>query len=150
MGGSAIPTWCFSLVVVKRGHRFLVVRERKHQQLWYLPAGRVELGETFAEAGVRETLEEAGVPITIEGVLRIEHSPGYDGSRLRVLFVARPSDDTPPKSQPDSESLEARWVSLEELAELPLRSPAVRELFQAVARGMPVAPLQLLGQEGVY
>ena len=26
----SIPTWCFALVLVKRGHRFLLVHERKH------------------------------------------------------------------------------------------------------------------------
>ena len=50
-----IPTWFFVLVVVRRGEQFLLVHERKHGQLWYLPAGRVEPGETFVEAAVRET-----------------------------------------------------------------------------------------------
>jgi len=31
--------------VVRDEDRFLVVQERKHEQRWYLPAGRVELGE---------------------------------------------------------------------------------------------------------
>ncbi|MFN8559058.1 MAG: NUDIX hydrolase [Dehalococcoidia bacterium] len=57
-----IPTWYFALVVVRLGHRFLVVREAKHGQHWYMPAGRVEPGETMAETAVRETMEEAGIP----------------------------------------------------------------------------------------
>ena len=43
MPREAIPTWFFAIVVVRRGDRFLLVHERKHGQLWYLPAGRVEL-----------------------------------------------------------------------------------------------------------
>lgn len=148
MSRDPIPTWCFSVIVVKKGHRFLVVHERKHGQLWYLPAGRVEAGESFFEAAHRETLEEAGIPITIEGILRIEHSPGDHGSRMRVIFLARPKDDTPPKSVPDEESLEARWVSLEELDKLPQRSPYVPQLFQDVLDGAQVFPVSLLGEEG--
>ncbi len=122
MAREPIPTWYFVLVVVRLGRRFLLVHERKREQHWYLPAGRVEPGETFVQAAQRETLEEAGVPIAVEGILRVEHSPLADGkARLRVILVARPADDTPPKRQPDEDSLGAAWVTLEELNEVPLR-----------------------------
>lgn len=45
MAHSPIPTWYFALTVVRRENQFVLVHERKHGQLWYLPAGRVELGE---------------------------------------------------------------------------------------------------------
>jgi len=83
-----IPTWYFALVVVRLQHRFLLVHERKHGQKWYLPAGRVERGESLVEAARRETLEESGIPVVIEGILRIEHTPFSEGmARLRVIFV---------------------------------------------------------------
>lgn len=34
-------------------------------------------------------------------------------TRVRVILVASPRDNTPPKIQPDEESLEARWVTLD-------------------------------------
>jgi 8-oxo-dGTP pyrophosphatase MutT (NUDIX family) len=143
-----IPTWCFAVVVVRRGDQFLLVHERKHGQLWYLPAGRVEPGETFADAAWRETFEEAGVPVRMVGVLRVEHSPGVAGARIRVVFLAEPVDDTPPKSVPDDESLGAAWVRLDELAGYPLRGDEVRELFAYVANGGAVYPVSLLQPEG--
>lgn len=149
MARAPIPTWCFAVTVVRKGDRVLAVHERKHGQLWYLPAGRVEPGETFAEAARRETLEETGVPVVLEGVLRIEHAPYPDGARLRVIFMARPADDTPPKSEPDDESLEARWVTLEELAELPLRGSDLIPLFKWALHA-PLMPLSLFGAEGRY
>src|SRR4051812_21976008 len=112
MAREPIPTWCFALVVVRRGDQFLLVHERKHGQLWYLPAGRVEPGESFADAAVRETLEEAGIPVRITGVIRVDHSPSPVGARMRVIFLADPAADTPPKSVPDDESLGAAWVTL--------------------------------------
>jgi 8-oxo-dGTP pyrophosphatase MutT (NUDIX family) len=149
MSREAVATWCFALVVVRFGRRVLLVRERKHGQLWYLPAGRVEPGETFVQGACREAFEETGVPITLEGVLRVEHSPRYDGSaRLRVFFAARPSGDGAPKSVADEHSLEARWVTLEELAALPLRGPEVAEVCRHVLAGGVVMPLAMLVAEG--
>ncbi|MEL6178594.1 MAG: NUDIX hydrolase [Myxococcota bacterium] len=149
MARRPIPTWCFALVVVRLGHRFLVVQETKHDQLWYLPAGRVEAGESFAQTAHRETLEEAGISIVLEGIVRVEHTPSPDGhARMRVVFVARPADDTPPKSVADEESIQARWVTLEELDELPLRGLEFRRLFQHVADGAPIYPMRALTFEG--
>src|SRR5262249_13821048 len=148
MARTPIPTWYFALVVVRRGDRFLVVHERKHGQLWYLPAGRVEPGETLAAAALRETLEETGGPGELEGVLRIEAAPHPDGTaRMRVIFVAHPADDTPPKSVPDEESLGAAWVTLAELDRLPMRGPDVRRLFELVQGGQSVLPLSMLASE---
>ena len=142
-----IPTWFFALVVVRKGEKFLLIHEKKHDQTWYYPGGRVELAETLVEAAERETLEESGVPVVLEGILRIEHTPRADGARLRVVFLARPKDETPPKSVPDDESLGAAWVGLDEIHRYPLRDPEVKTTFAAVLAGAPVHPLSLLTTE---
>jgi phosphatase NudJ len=147
MAREPIPTWFFSLVVVRDGDRFLVVHEAKHGQRWYLPAGRAEAGETLAGAALRETLEETGVPVVLEGLLKLQHTPAVDCARVRALFLARPADDRAPKSEADEHSLEARWVTLDELARLPLRGPEVLAIFRWVAEGAPVYPLDLIGDE---
>jgi phosphatase NudJ len=147
MARDAIPTWFFALVVVRDGDRFLVVREAKHGQRWYLPAGRAEAGETLAQAARRETVEETGVPIVLEGVLKVQHTPTPQSARVRALFLARPADGTPPKITPDEHSLEARWVTLAELRALPLRGVEVLRIFEWVAGGAPVYPLAVIGQE---
>jgi 8-oxo-dGTP pyrophosphatase MutT (NUDIX family) len=148
-GRDPIPTWFIALVVVRLGDRFLIVHERKHGQGWYLPAGRVEPGERIVDGAVRETLEETGVPVRIEGVLRVEHTPSPSGgARCRVLFVASPEDDRPPRTTPDEESLGAAYVTLTELDRYPLRGQEVREIFRYVAAGGPVYPLSVLTFEG--
>jgi len=143
-----IPTWCFALIVVRQEDRFLMVHERKHGQQWYLPAGRVEPGESFVVGALRETLEETGVPVQLTGILRFEHTPSRLGARLRIIFLAEPVDDTPPKSVPDEESLGAAWVRLDQLNDYPLRDPEVAKLFAYVAEGGPVYPMSLLHSEG--
>jgi phosphatase NudJ len=143
-----IPTWCFALVVVRKGDRFLLVQESKYGQPWYVPAGRVEAGESFADAAVRETLEEAGIPVRVTGVIRIEYSPSPAGARMRVVFLAEPTDDTPPKSEPDDESLGAAWVARDDLRNYALRGEEVADLFAYVADGGAVYPPELLQPEG--
>jgi ADP-ribose pyrophosphatase YjhB (NUDIX family) len=142
------PTYCFALVVVRREDRFLMVRECKQHEGWYLPAGQVEPGERLVDAAVRETLEEGGVPVVLDGVLRVEHTPRADGSaRLRVFFLAHPVDDTPPKSQPDAHSLGAAWMRLDELEGLPLRGEEARQVLRFVHAGGQPVPLEVLCTE---
>jgi phosphatase NudJ len=147
--GKSIMAAFFVLVVVRNGDRFLLIQEQQHDQTWYLPAGRVEPGEAFIAAARRETLEEAGIPIEIEGILRIEHSSTvFGGARIRVIFVARPADDTSLKSQPDEHSLQASWFTLAQLRTVTLRGSEVRAIFSYVAKGGPIYPLSLITYEG--
>ncbi len=149
MAREPIPTLYFTLVVVHLEDRFLLVQERKYDRQWYLPAGRVEKGETLLEAAMRNTVEEAGISVIVEGILRVEHTVMPRGNvRLRVIFVARPEDKTPPKSKPDEYTLCAGWYSLKELDQLSLRGEEVREMFRYMASGAPIYPLDLLSIEG--
>ena len=140
-----IPTWYFALVVVRRGHRFLLTQERKYGATWSIPGGRVEPGETLAAAAIREVLEETGVPAKLEGVLRVEHSPGEGSARIRVIFVGSPLDDTAPKTEPDDESLCAAYLTLDEIRQKKLRGAELRALLESVEGGRQVFPLELLG-----
>ena len=72
----------------------------------------MDAGENYAQAALRETSEEAGVSVTLKGILRIEHSPSKTGPtggfyvRQRVIYYAEPADPLKcvPKSIPDFES----------------------------------------------
>jgi phosphatase NudJ len=148
MAREATPTWYFALAVVRRNDRFLLVHEREHGELWYLPAGQAERGESLAAAACRETLEETGVPVQLTGILRVEHTPVASGARVRAIFLAEPIDETPPKSVPDDYSLGAAWVSFDDLAKYPLRESEVEELLRHVHEGAAVHPLSILQPEG--
>lgn len=146
-----IPTWWFVLVVVRHAGRYLLVQERKFGQSWYLPAGRVDPGEDVRAAARRETLEETGLEVELDGVLAVEHLPSREAqpARLRIWLTAHPLDPTAePKQRPDAESLGARWVSLEELPRYPLRAPELRSWLQYVEAGGAVAHEGLLRLEG--
>lgn len=147
MARTPTPTWYFALAVVRLGPRFLLTQERKYGASWSIPGGRVEPGETLTAACVREVLEETAVPVQLDGIYRIEHAANGATSRVRAIFAATPRDDTPPKSVADDESLQAAWLTLEEIARLPLRGADLRALLESVADGRPMYPLELLGDE---
>ncbi|KAJ3279457.1 hypothetical protein HK104_001452, partial [Borealophlyctis nickersoniae] len=127
--------------------KFLVVDEAASQG-WWLPGGGVDLNEDLATAAVRETLEEAGVEITIKGILRFEYSPSRHGFRVRIIFYAEPKPTSPPpKTIPDYESAGACYVSEDELKQLPLRGHEPEMWFKYVANGGTVHPLSALGRE---
>jgi len=143
-----IPTCFFVLAAVRRGDHYLLVHEAKHGLLWYLPAGRVEPAEDFVEAAKRETLEEAGIPIEVDGFLKIEHTPSDFGTRVRLIVSARPMDDREPKTVADEESLEARWFTIDEIRKLPLRGSEVLQIFTYLESGGPILPISFLTREG--
>ena len=143
MARSRIPSHFFVFVVVQHEGRFLLVRERKHGQLWYAPAGGLEPGESIRDAAVRETREEAGVLVEPFDVLRIDQQwfPSETGGLVawwRFVVRARPVGAIAPKRHPDEHSLEARWVTLESLGALPLRHPEVLDLVE-LARSAPAS-----------
>ncbi len=148
MARDGIATWFFALVIVREADRFLLVHERKHGQGWYLPAGRVEPGETLAEAAIRETREESGVEIALEGLMRLEHRPLGSEARVRAFFLARPLPGSSPRTTPNEHSLEARFVTLDEASALPLRGDEVLELLRYAATDPAPLPMSMVVVEG--
>ncbi len=150
MAREAIPTWFFALVLVRdEAGRFLLVHERKHGGGWYLPAGRVEPGETLAEGAIRETLEESGVDVELLGLLRLEHRPLPGGARLRAFFAGRPRRGAMPRATPNEHTLGAGFFAIEEIERLPLRGDEVAELCRYAASDPPLLPMSMVVIEGV-
>ena len=132
-----ILTHTFAIAVVENEGKFLLVKERKTGGTWYLPAGRVELGETIFEAVVRETKEEAGVDVIPSSILSIDHTPALaanQASRMRVIFTCKASGALEPKSISDEHSLGAAWVTPEQAEKLELRHPEVVSIIRAYLR----------------
>ena len=110
----------------------------------------MEPGENFFQAAVRETKEEAGIDVVVKGILRVEHSPqGNSHARMRVVFYAEPVDDEqPPKSEADSESLEAKWVTMDEFLVLGnLRGDELVQWGRYLDAGGRIFPLDVFVDE---
>jgi 8-oxo-dGTP diphosphatase len=101
-------------VIHKKGRMLVVKRaEAPHLGLWSFPGGRVEDGESPLEAAVRETKEEVGLRVKIEGVFDVlTYLPAeLGGSRwsqvVLIDYLARPAGG---RVVLNPESSDFRWV----------------------------------------
>ena len=155
------PMHAFSLVVCRHPlekHKWLAVEETK-QRGWWLPGGFVEPGDDHVTTAIKETQEEAGINVEIKGILRIENEMNAQGGgRQRVIFYAEPVDPythQAPKSVPDKESIQAAWLTVEELRQKQKHKPAQgglrgNELLDwavYIENGGTIYPLDVLATE---
>lgn len=101
-------------VVMKDANdRICVVRQVK-SNMFSLPKGGMNTGETPRETAIRECFEETGIQLTEDEIrgAKIWVSPdtGY-----HYFFITLNRDFVPTK-QPDDEIAEVRWVHLSELS----------------------------------
>uniref|UniRef100_A0A0N4ZFL1 Nudix hydrolase domain-containing protein n=1 Tax=Parastrongyloides trichosuri TaxID=131310 RepID=A0A0N4ZFL1_PARTI len=93
---------------------------------WYLPAGRVEPGESIESAAVREAKEETGFDVEIKELLKLDvQGSGW----YRFIFYCEIVGGEI-KTKPDRESLAAAWYSIEDVKQknLLLRSKDMQEI----------------------
>lgn len=120
---------------------FLIVEDTNHK--WWWPTGSVEANETFKEACVRKCFEETGIEINICGLLSFKLGLSMIDLNFKVVFYASPVDiNQQPKSRPDSESLQAKWVSIDDFNEVyanKLRDSQPRKWFNYIVDGGEIA-----------
>lgn len=96
---------------------------------WAVPGGRVEAGETLAEAVTRELREETG----IEGVCGpllglVELTPEITGSEHLVVLGYQVTLMAREDPVAGDDAADARWVPLGEVTDYPL-APGLAELL---------------------
>ena len=118
---STVPTPCVCVgAIAIDDDRLLLVRRRNEpgQGSWSVPGGRVEPGETVQEAVVRELLEETGVEGVCTGLIGVAERIGDDHHFVILDYSVEVLAPAPPEA--GSDAAEARWVALNDVAELDL------------------------------
>jgi 8-oxo-dGTP pyrophosphatase MutT (NUDIX family) len=108
----------------------LLLEHRVDNDLWALPGGTHDFGESIVETVIREVREETGLEVEVTGLLgiytdpkaRIAYSDGEVRQQFTLSFRCRVLGGT---LQKDSESQELRWVSRDELDQLAIH-PSMR------------------------
>ncbi len=85
---------------------------------WWIPGGRVELGETFAEAAVREVAEETGVVVRFEGIACVVETSLRDQHAVFATCVTTMLGGEAHVTGADPKIVGVRWVDLAEAATL--------------------------------
>ena len=115
---SLVPS--VNVVVTNAAGDFLMIRRTDNGNS-AVPGGAIDLGESVAQAAVRETLEESGVECEITGIVGIYSDPkhvilytsnGEVRQEFSIVLTARPLSGQP---TPSSESSEVRWVTVSEV-----------------------------------
>jgi ADP-ribose pyrophosphatase YjhB (NUDIX family) len=126
-----------ALVLDETGERILLTR-RADNGRWCMPGGRMEPGESVAEACVREILEETGLEVEVVSLIGIYSSPDRvieypDGNRRQIVaahFLVRVLGGALRLSD---ETTEFRFVSRDELAHLDLMEHHLERIVDSFA-----------------
>jgi ADP-ribose pyrophosphatase YjhB (NUDIX family) len=114
---------------VERDGCFLVLRraQEPYRGQWELPGGFVEAGERPAESVTREVFEETGLHVEAPRIIGAYTSRYGDGGKWTV-DVAFHCQASPGEVMVSAESMEAAWVSLDQIP--PLAFAGERSAFE--------------------
>jgi mutator protein MutT len=103
--------------IAVRDDRLLMIRrgQAPARGYWSVPGGRVEPGETLAEAVVRELAEETGLEGVCGDLVGWVERIGTGYHYVILDFAVTVLDDRPPVAGTDAS--EASWIPLHEVAE---------------------------------
>ena len=116
MSASVIP--CVGAIVTDGRGRLLMIK-RGHDPgagLWSIPGGRIEPGETDAEALVREMIEETGLTVEVGRLIGRVQRPGLNGAVIDIRDYA--ATVTGGTLRAGDDAADARWVAPAELESL--------------------------------
>ncbi|MDG6920323.1 MAG: NUDIX domain-containing protein [Nitrososphaerota archaeon] len=124
--------------VIHRGGRLLVLKraEEPNRGLWAFPGGKVEVGETPMQAAVRETKEEAGIDVEIQGIFDVVTYKPWElgtGNRWQLVVVNYLAKPNRGRVSLNAESSDYRWVLPDELMGLDT-TPQMRGCAEKFAR----------------
>ncbi|MGW2372895.1 MULTISPECIES: NUDIX domain-containing protein [Kitasatospora] len=131
-----------SVVVVDDAGRVLLQR-RTDNGMWALPGGKMDIGESLAGCGVRETREETGIDIEITGIVGTYTDPrhvfAYDDGEVRqefsICLLGRPLGG---ELRVSDESYEVAWFTPIETDGLPMVSNIRKRLADWRSGKIPV------------
>lgn len=125
-----------AVVVQDESGRILLI-ERADNNLWAIPGGAQDIGETTSEAAIREVREETGIDIEVTGLVGIYSDPrhviAYDDGEVRqefsIVVHGKPINS---ELRTSSESRRVHWVSPAQLDSLNMHSSMRVRLDHAI------------------
>jgi ADP-ribose pyrophosphatase YjhB (NUDIX family) len=113
-----LPVWADQVLLCRRN-----IEPRRG--MWTLPAGFMELGETTADGALRETIEEAGAKVEMQGLFSVLNVVRV--GQVHLFYRARMLDTS---LDPGPESIEARLFREDEIPWDELAFRTVRQTLE--------------------
>ena len=128
----SVPEVAVGAIVFERDGRVLLVQRGRPpgEGLWTVPGGRVERGETLAQAVSREVREETGLEVEVGALACVVERMGDDYHFVILDYVARVIGGT---LRAGDDARDARFVDEAALAELPCTEGLVAVIERARA-----------------
>ena len=129
-----------AVILRNDGNQYLLAQRppgKAYAGYWEFPGGKVEAGESFADALVRELQEELGITVTAMTPWVTRHFV-YPHARVEIRFfrVTAWNETLHPREHTDTAWLETRWMAGgRDLAQLPVNPvlPANTPILRALA-----------------
>lgn len=140
--GATLRIGCSAVIFDAAREKVLLVR-RHDNEMWGLPGGQMQAGESVAEACSREVLEETGLQVRVARLISVFSNPhrcivygdGRSAQAVVLTFEAEPAGGA---LQLSNETAAFGYFSLEEIQRLPLLDNHLERINDAFA-GQPMA-----------
>lgn len=133
-----LPILAVSAAIIRDGNVLIVLRGRPPaQNIYTLPGGAVEAGETLHEAVIREVREETALviePVTLAGHREVIQRDGANRVERHFVILCFASRWIAGEPVPNDEITEARWRDPAELSGLRTTDGLAEIVAQAVAQ----------------
>ncbi len=107
-----MPVLGVNIAIIHDGK--VLLTKRRDFEVWCLPGGEVNDGESLAQAALREAQEEVGLRVQLERLVGVHSRPQWLSTGSHVVLFAAKITGGQLCIQPQ-EVLEARFFSLDEL-----------------------------------
>ncbi len=105
----------YSTIIVTNSKGEILLQKRSDNNMWGLPGGALELGESYEEAAYREVLEETGYKVEIKSMIGVfskyfhTYPNGDEAQTISVAFEATILEDEKHETV-DGETLDLKFV----------------------------------------
>ncbi len=132
-----MPNVSVNVAIMQEGK--ILLTQREDFETWVLPSGRVEEGESLAQAAIREAKEETGIDVELTRLVGVYSRTGTMYPGYTALFAAWPVGGAPRLQQ--GETIAVEWFPFDKIP-APLSVGQARRIRDAIDGAAGLAVLQ--------